>query len=215
MTESRFLLVGLGNPGREYKNNRHNIGFLFLDLLASRQGLDFSRQQNQALVVSGQAAGQKVVLAKPQTFMNESGVAVAQLVRFFKIPLENMLVIFDDLDLPLGVLRFRPMGGSGGHKGIKSIIEKLGTQNFPRLRLGIGRPPGKMDPADYVLQPFASSEELLLAKVLDEAVQGVNSFLTEGISMAMSRHNGELGQGQDETGLARVDQDIKVGGLST
>jgi PTH1 family peptidyl-tRNA hydrolase len=193
MTESRFLLIGLGNPGREYRNHRHNIGFMFLDLLAAREQLVFSRTQNQALVITCQISSSQVVLAKPQTSMNRSGLAVGQLMRFFKIPLENFLLIYDDLDLPLGVLRFRAVGGSGGHKGIKSVIEHVGSQEFSRLRLGIGRPPGKMDPADYVLQPFSSTEEPLLHQVLEEAVKGVQTFLIKGITAAMSKHNQNLG----------------------
>ncbi|MBN1314506.1 MAG: aminoacyl-tRNA hydrolase [Anaerolineales bacterium] len=193
MTESRFLLAGLGNPGREYRNHRHNIGFLFLDLLASREGQVFSRLQEQALVITGCISNCKVVLAKPQTFMNRSGLAVGQLMRFYKIPLENLLLIYDDLDLPLGVLRFRAMGGSGGHKGVTSVIDQVGSQEFARLRLGIGRPPGRMDPADYVLEPFTPIEEPLLEQVLEKAVSGVRTFLLEGIIAAMSKHNRNVG----------------------
>lgn len=189
---SRYLLVGLGNPGRSYKRHRHNIGFMCLDQLAREHGIRFARVRHRALVTVGRIKGEQVLLAKPQTFMNESGASVANLVRYYRVPLEQVLVIYDDLDLPLGALRFRAEGGSGGHKGVQSIIEQLGSQAFPRLRLGIGRPPGRQEPADYVLQPFASQEKELLGPVLARAVAGVETYLGEGISLAMSKHNGRL-----------------------
>jgi len=190
MNDDRYLLAGLGNPGRKYRTHRHNIGFMLLDRLAGEQGLTFSRFQQQSLVISSRIAGRPVILAKPQTFMNASGQAVSQLLRFYKIPLDRLLVAFDDLDLPLGTLRFRPAGGSGGQKGMHSIIEQLGTRDFARLRLGIGRPPGRMDPAAYVLRPFGNDEQVLRDLMLAEALAGLHTFLREGIALAMSRHNG-------------------------
>ena len=188
----QYLLVGLGNPGREYKNNRHNFGFMVLDQLAEASGWSFGRVQHQALVVSGRMCGKPVLLAKPQTFMNASGRSVASLMRFYRIDLERLLVVYDDLDLELGTLRFRKSGGSGGQKGVQSIIEQLGTDEFARLRLGIGRPPGRMDPADYVLRPFRASEEPIQDEVLKRSGEAVTCFMTEGIEMAMSRHNGSV-----------------------
>ena len=183
------LVVGLGNPGREYALTRHNVGFQIVTRLAQQHGHSFARLQNEALVATGRIADVRVVLAKPQTWMNESGRAVGPLVRFYKVEPARLLVIYDDLDLAAGTLRLRSEGGSSGHKGMRSIIERLGTQAFPRLRVGIGRPPGRMDPADYVLQPFARDEELLMDSVRDRAVKAIECFLTQGVAAAMNRFN--------------------------
>ena len=191
--DGRYLLVGLGNPGREFKRQRHNVGFMLLDHLAEEHDLAFGRVRHRALTASGCMAGEPVMLAKPQTFMNLSGHAVSQLVRYYRVPLDRLLVIFDDLDLPLGALRFRESGGTGGHKGMGSIVEQLGSKSFARLRVGIGRPPGRMDPADYVLRPFGAQEESLLRLVLAEAAAGILTYLTGGITAAISRHNRVLG----------------------
>ncbi|RLC86753.1 MAG: aminoacyl-tRNA hydrolase [Chloroflexi bacterium] len=184
-----YLIAGLGNPGPKYTANRHNIGFRCLERLAAAHDLAFDRRQKRARVALGTIQGRRVVLAKPQTFMNESGRAVAPLAHFYKVPLERLLVVYDDLDLPLGTIRLRPEGGSGGHKGMRSIIEHLGSQEFPRLRIGIGRPPGQMDPAAYVLQDFSTEEETLLDEVLERAVAAIETWLTEGIEAAMERYN--------------------------
>ncbi|RMF27929.1 MAG: aminoacyl-tRNA hydrolase [Chloroflexi bacterium] len=185
-----WLIVGLGNPGRRYARHRHNVGFRCLDRLAARHGLTFDRVQHRALLALGSIADRAVVLAKPQTFMNESGRAVAPLVRAYQVPLERLLVVYDDLDLPPGTIRLRPEGGSGGHRGMRSIIEALGSQDFPRLRVGIGRPPGRMDPADYVLQDLSPEEEELFDQVCDRVAEAIHCWLTEGITLAMSRYNG-------------------------
>jgi PTH1 family peptidyl-tRNA hydrolase len=195
-----FLLVGLGNPGREHKNDRHNIGFMVVDRLAREAGASLDRVRFNALVTTGRLADRQVILAKPQTYMNASGQAVSQLVRFFKMPPASMLVAYDDLDLPLGTIRLRPRGGGGGHRGVASILEALGTQGFPRLRLGIGRPPGRMDPADYVLQPFSAEEEPLRDLMLAQALDAVTTFLRHDIELAMSRHNGPVGEVSDASG---------------
>lgn len=181
--------MGLGNPGREYAHTRHNAGFQIVTRLAEKHGHGFTRVQNQALVATGRIADVRVVLAKPQTWMNESGRAVGPLVRFYKVEPARLLVIYDDLDLAAGTLRLRSEGGSGGHKGMRSIIERLGTQAFPRLRVGIGRPPGRMDPADYVLQPFTRDEELLMDSTRDRAVEAIECFLAQGVAAAMNRFN--------------------------
>jgi peptidyl-tRNA hydrolase, PTH1 family len=187
-----FLLVGLGNPGREYRETRHNIGFMLIDKLCKSAGLSLSRVQSKALVATGQIDGRRVVLAKPQTFMNLSGQAVSGLVRFYKVPFDQILIAHDDLDLPLGTLRMRPGGGSAGQKGIASTIQQLGTQEFGRMRLGIGRPPGQMDPAAYVLQGFTSGEQTVLDLLLGRAVEAVRVFIGEGIEQAMNLYNGPL-----------------------
>lgn len=182
-----FLIVGLGNPGREYRENRHNIGFMLIDRLAQRLGLTFSRTQSKALVTDGRFHEHKVILAKPQTYMNNSGQAVGGLVKFHKLPLVNLLVAYDDVDLPFGVLRIKPSGGSAGQKGMKSILQQLGTQDFPRLRLGIGRPPGRMQAAAYVLQDFDDPDELSI--FLDRAADAVLAFVTDGIEQTMTIYN--------------------------
>lgn len=184
-----YLLVGLGNPGRAYKNSRHNIGFMVIDRLAERLGVSFSRLESKALVTRAEFQGRRLILVKPQTFMNLSGQAVGALVRFYKVPLEQLLVAYDDVDLPFGSLRMRPDGGSAGQKGIASIIERLGTQQFPRLRLGIGRPPGRMEAADYVLQVFNRLEVEELPVLLDRAVDAVLTFVTQGMVAAMNVYN--------------------------
>ncbi|MGC9398922.1 MAG: aminoacyl-tRNA hydrolase [Anaerolineae bacterium] len=164
---SAFLLIaGLGNPGSRFTHNRHNIGFRTVDALAKDHHLTFSRTEHHTSTAHGMISGERVILAKPQTFMNASGKAIGALTRYYKIPPQHLLVIYDDLDLPLGTVRFRQEGSSGGHRGVQSIINHLSTSRFPRLRLGIGRPPGRMDPADYVLQDFSAEEQPLLWEVL-------------------------------------------------
>lgn len=184
------LVIGLGNPGAEYAAYRHNIGFWVVEAVARAHGLDFSRKKSlKADVADGQIDGRPLLVAKPRTFMNLSGRAVGRLQRTFKVPPSRILVVYDDLDLPLGRLRLRPEGGSGGHRGMRSIIDSLGTPGFPRLRVGIDRPPGRMDPADYVLQPFAAQDRDLLAEVVERAVEAIDCWLAEGIVTAMDRFN--------------------------
>jgi len=190
MTENTFLIVGLGNPGREYKDNRHNVGFMLVDRLMVRFDASMNRLQAKALVTSLTYEGKKLILAKPQTYMNLSGQSIQGLARFYKIPLENMIVAHDDLDLPFGTIRIRPGGGPGGQRGVASTIERLGSKGFPRLRIGIGRPPGRMDPADYVLQNFARSDFPLLSEILDRAADAVMTFVLEGLNPAMNKFNG-------------------------
>jgi len=184
------LIVGLGNPGSDYAAHRHNIGFQILQALAGTHGLSFTRQKKaKARVAEGHIRGHPVLLAKPQTFMNLSGKSVRRLSRDNGVPPDRILVVCDDLDLPLGRLRIRPKGGSGGQKGLRSIIDTLGSQDFARLRVGIGRPPGSMDPAEYVLLPFADEDTTLLAETVSRAVEAVESWLVDGIVAAMDRFN--------------------------
>ncbi|MGH2458566.1 MAG: aminoacyl-tRNA hydrolase [Chloroflexota bacterium] len=180
------MIVGLGNPGREYQKTRHNIGFLCVDALARHWGLAFTRQRARADVSEGLASGQRVILAKPRTFMNDSGDAVRALMRMSNLTPSDLLVIADDLDLPFGRLRLRDGGSSGGQRGIQSIINQLGTNQFPRLRVGIGRPPPGIDPVDYVLSTFSASEAAELPDVLDRMVAGVEVLLDQGIAVAMN-----------------------------
>lgn len=185
-----YLIAGLGNRGREFQNNRHNVGFMLVSHLAERLGVSFSRMQSKALVTKCEYKGKRLILAKPQTYMNLSGQAVAPLVRFYKVPLENLLVAYDDVDLPFGVLRLRPSGGSGGQKGMQSIISTLGTEEFPRLRVGIDRPPGRMEASDYVLQDFSKDQAEALAEILDRGAEAVLTFIDEGLDAAMNKYNG-------------------------
>ena len=184
----KYLIVGLGNPGREHKGNRHNIGFMAIDRLAEACQISMGKVQNKALTGNGRCANQSVILAKPQTYMNRSGDAVGPLANFYKIPPERVLVIYDELDLPLGTLRMREKGGTGGHNGMKSITNHLG-QEFPRMRLGIGRPPGKMPASAHVLQDFGKDDLPIVNELLDEAVKAGETFVTDGINLAMTRHN--------------------------
>jgi PTH1 family peptidyl-tRNA hydrolase len=189
-TESLHLIVGLGNPGAEYAKHRHNIGFQVLDALARAYRLSFARDKAaRAWIAEGQIDEVAVLLAKPKTFMNRSGQAVGRLTRSNDIPPGRTLVVYDDLDLPLGRLRLRPQGGSGGHKGMRSIIDTLGTREFARLRIGIDRPPAHLDPADYVLQPFDEVQRSLLDKVVEVAVSAAVSWLSDGIVVAMDQYN--------------------------
>jgi len=186
---SAFLIVGLGNPGRQYRENRHNIGFLLMDNLSKQLNTQFSRLQSKALVSKTRYHDSQIILAKPQTFMNLSGQAVAGLLNFYKIPHTQLMVAYDDVDLPFGSLRIRPSGGSAGHNGMNSIIEKLGTQEFPRLRMGVGRPPGRMDAAAYVLQDFSKDEVEELQFLLNRAVEAVLLFSSDGLQSAMNKYN--------------------------
>ncbi len=184
-----FLITGLGNPGKEYAANRHNIGFMAVDAFVKQHRLLNMKVQAKAIVYSGMLEGHKVILAKPQTFMNLSGQSVQALVNFYKLPLENIIIVHDDLDLPFGVLRIRPEGGAGGQNGIRSIIEKLGTNIFPRMRMGIDRPPGRMDAAAFVLQDFNKEQAEALPTLLEKAVDGLNTWLMAGITEAMNKFN--------------------------
>jgi len=188
-TPQFFLIVGLGNPGPRHAANRHNAGFHCVDLLARVHNLSFDRLQHRARVATGTIAGQRVLLAKPLTYMNLSGQAVGPLVRWCRVPVDRLMVIYDDLDLPLGSIRLRPSGGSGGHQGMRSIIEALGNGDFPRLRIGIGRPPAGLDPADYVLSDFAPDELPVFHQAVELAVQAIECWLTEGLVAAMNRFN--------------------------
>jgi len=186
------LIVGLGNPGREYRWTRHNMGFLLLDELAQKNGIPLSRRGLKAVYGRGRIAGNEVVLAKPQTFMNLSGEAVQRLLHFFKIPPENLIVLQDDLDLPWGALRIRLRGGSGGHRGIQSIREAIGGDEFTRIKIGIGRPTGpNQDPADYVLDSLEKAEKEESREILKRSAEAVEVLLREGPQEAMNRFHPE------------------------
>ena len=187
--EETFLITGLGNPGKQYAETRHNIGFMVVDHLAKKLGVEFSRMQSNAMVTKARHLDHRLILAKPRTYMNNSGQAVGALVRFYKVPLENVLVIYDDADLDFEVLRIRPDGSSSGQKGMNSVITSLGTDKIPRLRVGIGRPPGRMPTPDYVLRPFSSEEKTVLPFITERAVDAVLDFIENDISSAMNKYN--------------------------
>jgi len=188
------MIVGLGNPGPEYAHSRHNVGFQVVDLLAERHNLKFDRFQKRARLAIGRVptplgSEQRVLVAKPITYMNASGEAVAPLAAFYRITPADIMVVFDDLDLPIGRIRLRPGGGSGGQKGMQSIIRQLGSEAFPRVRVGIGRPPGQMDPAAYVLRPFSPDQEAEMTFVRIRAVEALEAWLAAGIEAAMNQFN--------------------------
>ena len=187
--DTSFLIIGLGNPGREYRNTRHNIGFMVVDQLAEDLGCKLTKVQNKAIIGNTRIGESRLILAKPQTFMNLSGSSVSSLRKFYKVDLANMLVIHDDVDVPFGQIRMRPGGGSAGQKGVESTIQQLGSKSFPRLRMGIGQPPGQMDSADYVLQPFSKADEIELSEFIKKASKAVHCFITEGLDAAMNKFN--------------------------
>ena len=190
--ETTYLLIGLGNPGREYRDNRHNVGFMLIDRLAVRLDAHGMKVQSKAIVTTASYHERRLILAKPQTYMNLSGNSAQGLLNFYKVPMENMLIAHDDLDIPFGTLRIRPKGGPGGQGGMASTIEKLGTNGFARLRIGIGRPPGRMDPAAYVLQDFSRDEMRVLSEIIDRAADAALEFVINGVNAAMNKYNGSI-----------------------
>ena len=189
------LIVGLGNPGRGYAHNRHNIGFLCLSHFARTQGIRFDKKQSKARIGRGEAAGNEVLLAKPQTYMNHSGQSVSLLIKRFKVNLDDLLVVHDDLDLPLGKIRIRQGGGSSGHKGVGSIIFSLESQDFVRIRVGIGRPEAPPDSITeddiiaYVLSDFTTEEKQVIAQVIPRVSEAIHCRLNEGLEAAMNKYN--------------------------
>jgi PTH1 family peptidyl-tRNA hydrolase len=184
------LIAGLGNPGREYAGTRHNVGFMVIDRLAKIMGVAVGKKMFKALTGQGQVNGEKVILIKPQTYMNLSGEAVNALLNWYKLSAADLIVIYDDLDLPAGKLRLRPGGGSGGHKGMLSIIRSLGTENFPRIRIGIGRPAGAcIDSVDYVLGRIGSGEAEEMEEALKLAAEAALCVVRESLEQAMNRYN--------------------------
>ena len=183
------LVVGLGNPGRKYAGSRHNVGFDVVAQLARRFNAPAPRSDFQAEVTEAAIHGERVLLAAPQTYMNLSGRSVRQIVDFYKLPLDQLLVVCDDLNLPPGRLRLRASGSAGGQKGLQNIIEHLGTEEFPRLRLGIGRPPPPIDAVDYVLMRFPADERELMAAAIEEAAAAVELWVRVGTAAAMNQVN--------------------------
>ena len=186
-----WMLVGLGNPGLNYERTRHNVGFRAIDLLCAKLGCRADRLRSKALTGFCELGGQKVLLVKPVTYMNLSGQAVRALADYYKIPPAHILVIFDDISLPVGKLRVRPNGSAGGHNGIKSLIAELGSQEFPRIKVGVGaKPHPDYDLADWVLSSFTKEEETLLVPTLKRAIEAAESILCDGVPQTMNRFNG-------------------------
>jgi peptidyl-tRNA hydrolase, PTH1 family len=186
-----WLVVGLGNPGPGYAATRHNAGFMVADLLAERMRGRFKAHRGSADVVEGRIAGVRVVLGKPKSFMNLSGGPTVALRDFFKVPLEQIVVVHDELDLPFGAVRLKRGGGDNGHNGLRSITKSLGTREYLRVRFGIGRPPGRQDPADFVLKPFSSVENKELPFQVDRAADAVEALVTESLEAAQNRFHAD------------------------
>jgi PTH1 family peptidyl-tRNA hydrolase len=183
------LIVGLGNPGKQYERTRHNVGFLVVDRLAAKNEIELLTKCCESWVAAWAYAGEEIILAKPQTFMNRSGSAVECLLRDYQGSLDDLVVIYDDLDLPFGRLRIRPGGSAGGHRGMLSITERLAGASFNRMRVGIGRPSEGIEPADYVLSPFSALEMDELSAIIDRAADAVTSLVRDGAEKAMACYN--------------------------
>ncbi len=204
MINTMYIISGLGNPGRRYKNTRHNIGFTTVDILAEKYGIKINKIKHKALVGEGMISGHKVMLIKPQTYMNLSGQSLREVVSFYKLPLSKLLVVYDDIDLPVGKLRIRRSGSAGTHNGMRSIIYDLQRDDFPRLRIGIGRE-RKVRLADYVTGGFSKEEKVLIEETVLRAVEALEILIEKGIDQAMNMYNRseqpidsktEIGQGE-------------------
>lgn len=187
-----WLVVGLGNPGPRYEATRHNVGQLVVDELASRRGERFREHKGGARVVETweRPGGDKIVLVKPNTFMNVSGTPVAALSRFYSVPPERIVLVHDELDIPFDTIKLKVGGGHGGHNGIRDVAQALTTADFPRVRVGIGRPPGRQDPADWVLSPFGGDERANLPILVSDAADAVEQLIGEGLVAAQQKHHG-------------------------
>jgi peptidyl-tRNA hydrolase, PTH1 family len=190
MTGDRWLVAGLGNPGPSYAGNRHNAGYLAADVLAARAGARFRAGKFRAMAAEGRVAGLGVIIVKPLTFMNDSGAAVGGIGGYHRLDPEHIVVIHDELDLPFGTIRLKRGGGDNGHNGLRSVTAHLGTREYHRVRIGIGRPPGRMDPAAYVLRDFSAAERKELPFVLDRAADAVEALLADGLAAAQNAFHG-------------------------
>jgi PTH1 family peptidyl-tRNA hydrolase len=189
MSEDRFLVVGLGNPGPGYAGNRHNVGAMVVDVLAARVGGRFRSHKGRADALEGRTGGVPVVLAKPRSYMNESGGPVASLLGYYSVPPTRLVAVHDELDLPYGTLRLKLGGGDNGHNGLRAVTRSLGTRDFLRVRFGIGRPPGRQDPAVFVLRDFSPAERKDLPLHLDRAADAVEVLLADGLDKAQNQFN--------------------------
>ncbi len=192
MAQDNWLVVGLGNPGAKYEATRHNVGQMALDVLASRLGASFGSHRSNARVAEGRLrpGGPKLILAKPNSYMNTSGGPVSSLVSYFGVDPDHLIVLHDELDIPFDTIKLKQGGGHGGHNGLRDIAKALGTPEFLRVRIGVGRPPGRQDPADYVLKPFASTERDALAVLLEDAADAAEQLADDGLLAAQQRFHG-------------------------
>lgn len=188
--DNLFIIIGLGNPGRQYENTHHNVGFDTVDILSGKFGIKIAKLKHKALIGDGLIQGKRVLLVKPQTYMNLSGESVREVVEWYNIPLKNIIIIYDDVDLPLGRIRIRPKGSSGTHNGMKSIIYQLQSDEFPRIRIGIGKPPENWDMADYVLSRFDAEERKIIGQSISKAAEAAVEIINSGIEKAMNMYNG-------------------------
>lgn len=189
--EKLTVIAGLGNPGSRYENTRHNAGFITVDLLSKKYGIRVDRLKHKALTGDGVINGERVLLVKPQTFMNLSGESIRDIVQWYKVPAKNLIVIYDDVDLPAGTLRIRAKGSSGTHNGMKSVIYQLQTDEFPRIRIGIGKAPEGWELADYVLGRFGADEAASAARCMERAAEAAAFMVSEGVEAAMNKFNGD------------------------
>jgi peptidyl-tRNA hydrolase, PTH1 family len=186
MADDRWLIAGLGNPGPGYANNRHNAGFMVADLLASRIGAAFKRDRARVQALSGKLGGQQVLVVKPMSSMNLSGGPITSAAAYYKIPAERIIAVYDELDLPFGTIRLKQGGGDNGHNGLKSVTGSLGSREYYRVRIGIGRPPGRQDPAKFVLSDFSAAERKEFPLIIDRAADAVEALLERGLAAAQN-----------------------------
>jgi peptidyl-tRNA hydrolase, PTH1 family len=187
--DNLYIVIGLGNPGSKYDNTRHNVGFDTIDLLASKHGIKVSKLKHKALSGDGEIESKKVILVKPQTFMNLSGESVREIIEWYKVPLKNTILIYDDVDLSMGKIRIRPKGSSGTHNGMRSILYHVQSEDFPRIRIGIGRPPEGWDMADFVLSRFSNEERKAVNESIEDASAAVAAIISSGPEAAMNKYN--------------------------
>ncbi len=191
-----YIIAGLGNPGTKYKGTRHNVGFEAVKAISREHLPGHARKKFEARILNGRIAGEEVLLMRPQTFMNNSGIAVRQAADFYKVPADHILIIYDDIALPLGSLRLRKSGSAGGHNGVKSIIAHLGTQDFPRIRIGVGGNKNT-DLIDYVLGDFSKADKPVIQEAIERAAEAAVCVLSNGMDTAMNRYNGSTAKGND------------------
>jgi len=192
-----FVVVGLGNPGRAYANTRHNVGFDTIDILASRNNIKINKIKFKSVYGEGQIGNEKVMLVKPQTYMNNSGITVKDIYNYYKVPIENIIVIVDDIDIDFALVRVKRKGSAGTHNGLKSIIYLLEDDNFPRVKIGIGKKPENQDLADFVLSRFSKDEREIIEETLNTAAESVEAIIKEGIDNAMNKFNTRASRAQD------------------
>jgi peptidyl-tRNA hydrolase, PTH1 family len=188
--EERFIIAGLGNPGSKYANTRHNVGFMTLDLISVQSKIKITKVKHKALIGEGTFLGRKIVLVKPQTFMNLCGECIREILEWYKTPPENIIIVYDDIDLPPGKIRIRPEGSSGTHNGMKSVIYQIQSDKFPRIRIGTGKPPEGWDLADYVLGRFSPDEMELVKSSIARAAEAAVDIIEAGVEHAMNKFNG-------------------------